>query len=417
MPAGALAAQWQGVLQNALAQALRKRQPAAERRNADIVLRVAVALAVASLLASALVATLRRRIGRLEEEAATHVHALQDEQSRPAPDRADAHRRRRRFLTLALRAADPIERLAFYRALAAALLWSLLLAWLGAVMWALFLFPKTTPLAHSLLRGIAGVAAIWIVTGLLNRLLDVAIARGAKVWHASQAATADDRTRQILRIPTIVHALAGFKTFVLVFMAALATLSQVGFPISSVVTIGGVAALAISFAAQNFIRDFVGGFLVLFEDHYVVGDFITVNAYSGLVENLNLRMVQIRNGAGDLITIPHSAVTNVVNQSRNWSRVDYRVPVDPSADVPKAIALVRVAFEELAKDEAWREAVLDPLEWIGVDALSRDWVVIRASMKTAPLRQFELRRQLNARVRSAFAAAGIGFGAPIPENA
>jgi small conductance mechanosensitive channel len=103
-----------------------------------------------------------------------------------------------------------------------------------------------------------------------------------------------------------------------------------------------------------------------------------------------------------------------VNQSRNWSRVDFSVPVDPAADVTKALELVRGAIETLAHEDAWRESVLDPVEWIGIDAMSRDWIIVRASVRTAPLRQFELRRQINARVHAALGDAGIGLGAQIP---
>ena len=90
-------------------------------------------------------------------------------------------------------------------------------------------------------------------------------------------------------------------------------------------------------------RDFVNGFLVLLEDQYVVGDYISIAPYSGFVEELSLRMVQIRDSGGDLVTIPHGSVTTVVNKSRNWSRIDFRVPVDPEADIPKAMQLVQAA--------------------------------------------------------------------------
>ena len=78
------------------------------------------------------------------------------------------------------------------------------------------------------------------------------------------------------------------------FLAALATMGEVGIPVGSVVTIGGLIAVAVSLAAQNFVRDFLNGFLVLFEDQYVIGDFVTINGMTGLVEALTLRMVQLR---------------------------------------------------------------------------------------------------------------------------
>jgi small conductance mechanosensitive channel len=191
-------------------------------------------------------------------------------------------------------------------------------------------------------------------------------------------------------------------------------MTQLGIPVGSVVTIGGVAAIAVSLAAQNLIRDVVSGFLVLSEDQFVVGDFVTINTASGLVERLTLRMVQIRDASGSLVTIANSAATSVVNHSRNWSRVDYAVSVDPTADVEAAMALIRTTVETLQKDDAWRDAILEPVEWIGVESMSRDGVVIRARIKTAPLRQFALQRELNHRVVRAFAEAKIALGAPIP---
>jgi small conductance mechanosensitive channel len=196
-----------------------------------------------------------------------------------------------------------------------------------------------------------------------------------------------------------------------VFFAILAILGEIGVPIGSVVTIGGLAAIALSLAAQNFVRDFVNGSLVLFEDQYVVGDYVTINAASGIVEHLSLRMVQLRDASGDLVTIPHSSVTAVINQSRNWSRVDYRIPVAPESDVPKAIELVQAAIEKLAGESEWRGAVTLPIEWIGVDRISKDYALVRASVRTAPLRQFAFRRELNARVLAALVEAKIALGA------
>jgi small conductance mechanosensitive channel len=97
-----------------------------------------------------------------------------------------------------------------------------------------------------------------------------------------------------------------------VFVALLTTLSEIGVTVGSVVTIGGVAAIGVSLAAQNFVRDFLNGFLILAEDQYVVGDFVTINGYTGLVEQLSLRMVQIRDVAGNLVTMPHSSVAGVI---------------------------------------------------------------------------------------------------------
>lgn len=408
----ALAAQWQAALQSGLTRALALRQPAAEKASQQRIARVAIVLVAVTLIMLGVMRALWQRMEVLEHQLAERTRAAAAEAPASAAAPA-ASRQRRKSFAWALRNLEPAARLSLYGALAESMLWALLLAWFIAVTWGLSLFAETTPLAQTITRSALGVAGIVLVTGLLNRILDVAITRAAAAWRLRRFGTSDDRARLLLRIPTIARAAAGAKTFVLVFIAALSVFGQIGVPIGSVVTIGGLAAIALSLAAQNFVRDFLNGFLVLYEDQYVAGDFVTINAFSGIVETLTLRMVQLRDAAGDLITIPHSSVVNVVNQSRNWSRVDYRVPVDPGADIAKAVAVVQSEIEALAAQDAWTHGIPQPLEWIGIDALSRDGIVVRASIRTAPLRQFELRRLLNDRVRSSFAQAGIALGAPL----
>ena len=384
--ADALAAQWQETLEGALVQALLIRQPAVQQRHVGLAIGAAAALALLTFVAYVLNALLGRRIDALAAEI-----------DRLGPDATRATRR-----------------MDLLRALRGVLLCALLLAWFGAVTWAALLFPQTTPLGHTVLKNALAIALIWIVTGLIDRLISVAIQRVPAVWELRRFASPDERARQALRVPTIVRAMNGFKSIVLVFLALLSTMTQVGIPVGSVVTIGGVAAIAISLAAQNLFRDIVGGFLVLAEDQFVVGDFVTINGASGIVERLTLRMVQIRDGSGSLVTISHSAATSVVNHSRNWSRVDYAISIDPVADVEAAIEAVRTTIDELEKDPAWHGTFVNPVEWIGVDGLSRDGVILRARIKTAPLRQFAVQRELNLRISKAFRAAKIGFGAPVP---
>src|SRR5579884_1378297 len=371
-----LGTQWQSVLQDALVRALQKRQPATMRQHVTVVEEVGAGLFIFTVLMAFLSAALTRRLERIRRDE------------------------------------DPGRAL---RALRSAIVYALLLLWFAALVWGLSLFPETTPFARTLGHGATAILGTWVLAAVMNRLLDFAIARGSSVW--AREVRVDGSARSLLRAPTIARALSGFKAFVIVFLAALATLGEVGIPVGSVVTIGGLIAVAISLAAQNFVRDFLNGFLVLFEDQYVMGDYVTINGMTGLVEQLTLRMVQVRDGDGSLVTVPHSSVTNVINHSRNWSRVDYRISLDPNADAFRAMELLRATLDEIAKDPDWRDAVLIPVEWMGIEGFTSTWTYLRASVKTAPLRQYELRREINARVRRAFAAEKIGYGPQIvPEQ-
>jgi small-conductance mechanosensitive channel len=409
---GALSNSWAAIAQSALIRALERRQPAVERRNLDQIARVAAALAALSLAVRFLVIFLRRRIARLAAEIAAREDASPEE-SVPTAEDAVPDKRRRSF-ALALLNLAPTRQLNIFAAIDETVLWGIALAWFFAVTWSLSLFASTTPIAQAIFHGAFGVVTTIILTGLLNRILDIAIAQFGSPARFLRRASSEEKARLLLRGPTIVAAVSGAKTVVLFFVATLSVLGQIGVPIGSVVTIGGVAAIALSLSAQNIVRDFLNGFLVLLEDQYVIGDYVTINTFSGLVEQLTLRMVQLRTAAGELVTIPHSAAISVVNQSRNWSRVDYRVPVDPASDVTKAVEIVRREIEAIAREKPWSASIIEPIEWIGIDGLSKDSAIIRASVRTAPLRQFELRREINARVRTAFAAGGIALGAPIP---
>jgi moderate conductance mechanosensitive channel len=412
--ADVLAGRWQEALQAALAHALLIRQPAARKRHLGETVTIAIVLAVLTIVGYVLVLTLGRRIDALVAEVEQHDRELAATRADPAPVGTPAVEAHHRHITAhSLRLLKPARRLALLRSLHSLLLWGMLLAWFGAGTWAAVQFPQTTPLGHEVWKSGFAIALIWISTALIDRVLAIVIVRLPSIWDLRSSANAEERTRHALRVPTIVRAVNDSKTVFLVFLAVLGTMTQVGIPVGSVVTIGGVAAIAVSLAAQNLIRDFVSGLLVLAEDQFVVGDFVTINGASGLVERLTLRMVQLRGVAGSLVTISHSASTSVVNHSRNWSGVDYAVSIDPGADVECAIALIRSTIEELRIDPAWKGTIVGSVGSIGVDALSRDGVIIRARIKTAPLRQFALQREMNFRISRAFGEAKIGFGAPV----
>ena len=349
-----LAQQWQASLQAALVSALERRQPEAIHRNTELIIWAAAALAVLTLVCIILFRFLRNR-------------------------------------TVATTVA-----------------WIVPLLWLAAIAYALLQFPQTVGYGQAVVRLAGLVALVWIGAFVADRLIATAIRQSVHWWATIGPPGA--QARSLLRVPTMSNALAGFSTVIIVVIAVLATLSVLQVPVASVVTVGGIAAVAIGFAAQSLVRDCLGGLLVLFEDQYVEGDYVMIGDYNGIVEHLTLRVVQIRDSRGNLITIPHSAAIQVVNSSRTWSRVDYRVSVEAGSDLHKAMDVLRETLEGLRNDLRWHEMIVEPIEWIGVEDMSRNGVVLRAVIRTTPLRQFEVRREINLRVYENLAKAGIALG-------
>lgn len=411
VPVNTLAAQWQNTLQTTLVQALDKRQPAAVARNLNVLWRVGLVFVAITIALGALIRRLGKQAATLNEQVDANERAIGESQDQAAPEEASSARQRLRFMGLAIRAADPAMSLTLIHALRGLLIWALVLLWFGGVVWGLSLFPQTTPLGERIYYRASRIAFTWIGAALLIRIVAIVVTQAGRVYGGRlSAARGEENARRLLRIPTIANTAIGFVTFVVVFFAILGTLSLIGISTASVLTIGGLVALAASLAAQNLIRDFLNGFLVLLEDQYVIGDYVIIGDRGGLVEHMSLRVVQLRDASGNLVTIPHSLANQVVNCSRNWSRVDYRIAIDANADALQAIEILRTTIRQMATDKAWRAVLLDPVEWIGVDAVSSIGVVLRASIKTAPLRQFETKRELNLRMLAALHDADIGLG-------
>lgn len=355
LPLADLAEQWRSALQQALVTALDRRQPAQIHHNTELLVYGAIALVVLSFIGFIIVRT------------------------RPA------------------------------QIVASIVPWVIVALWVIAITFALTLFPQTVSLGRRILTISSRIVIIWVLAFIVERLLALAIHQAIEGW-ATFRIPPEERGRSLLRVPTMSKALLGFERVIVNFVAILATLSALDVPIASVVTIGGIAALAIGFAAQSLVRDFLNGLLVLFEDQYVEGDYIMIGTFNGVVEMLTLRVVQLRDGNGNLITIPHSSVSQVVNTSRNWSRVDYRMTVAPSTDLHKAIAVLQDTMTAMQTDPKWSDAIINPVELTGVERLSASGTTVRCVMRTAPLRQFELKREINLRMSEALTKAGIALG-------
>ena len=238
--------------------------------------------------------------------------------------------------------------------------------WAVIVLWGLGILPLTHALANVLTTRSIRVVVFWLVLALLDRLLNVAIVRVADNWESSLFATPGDRARLTLRRPTVVRAVENLKSIVLWAIAILATLSVLSVPAASVLTIGAVIAFALSFATQNLIKDYLNGFLILAEDQFAIGDVVTINGFSGNVEDLTLRITRVRTDDGRLVTIPNSSVVAVENQTRLWSQIDYHVAVSASSDITRAIEVLTATLDEIARDSAWNKTIVEPPQVLGV---------------------------------------------------
>jgi small conductance mechanosensitive channel len=204
-------------------------------------------------------------------------------------------------------------------------------------------------------------------------------------------------------------------TIIWVAAGSLLALTSLGINIVPLLASAGLLGVALSLPSQNLIKDAINGFLIIFEDQYALGDMITVGTVGGLVEKLNLRMTQVRDSEGRLITIPNSEVKIVANLSSRWSRADLTIPVSYQANVDQALTLIEDVGLDMTQDPEWQDQILEKPNVLGIDNFSDRGIMIRILIKTQPLKQWAVAREYRRRLKITLDAAGINI--PVPQQA
>jgi small conductance mechanosensitive channel len=274
------------------------------------------------------------------------------------------------------------------------------------------LFPYSRWLQAFLLSTPLQVVAIAFGTYLLIRVSNLLIDRFSGFLKARDFEMLKPYQRLDLRVSTVSRVLKNVTDIVLVGIAALAILAAIGFDLVPLLAGAGIVGLAISFAAQGLIKDVINGFLIIFEDQYAVGDVIVLGELGGLVENMNLRITQIRNNEGQLITIPNSSITIVQNLSKDWARVDLSIRVAYDTNPDHALDILRKLAQEIYQEQIWRAKIIEPPEVLGIDDLQHSGMLIRTWIKTQPLQQWAVAREFRRRLKLVMEQEGIAIGIP-----
>lgn len=200
-------------------------------------------------------------------------------------------------------------------------------------------------------------------------------------------------------------------TSVFVFgLAFLSTLGELGINLAPIVASAGVLGIAVGFGAQNLVRDFLSGMFMLLEDQYGVGDVIDVGAVSGTVEAVSLRMTRLRDVEGTVWYVRNGEITRIGNKSQQWARTVLDVPLDYDTEVEAAKRVLTRTADSLWSDAEWSAVILEAPEVWGMESMTADGYTLRVAIKTQPLKQWDVARELRERVRNALSLEGIALG-------
>ncbi|NJN21783.1 MAG: mechanosensitive ion channel family protein, partial [Leptolyngbya sp. RL_3_1] len=289
------------------------------------------------------------------------------------------------------------------------------LIWVGLGFTLLGLYPQTRwlqPFLFTLLRFPAQLLLVGLVAYGLIRLTEFWFDRLCLAVEERAEISPERSQRLVLRLSTFSAVIKGVVAVGITLAAVLITLSQFGVEVAPLLAGAGILGIAISLASQSVIKDIINGTLILMEDQYGVGDVIVTSGVAGFVETMNLRITQLRNEEGRLITIPNGQIAVVENLSKEWSRVDLKIPVGLGANLDEALALVDRVAQELDQDQIWGPLILVPPQLLGVDHLDHAGAIIRMWIQTQPLKQWDVAREYRRRLKAALDQAGIPIGVP-----
>jgi len=214
------------------------------------------------------------------------------------------------------------------------------------------------------------------------------------------------------RAQTLGRILQKSLSMVIAGMAGLMILRELDIDITPVLTGAGIAGLAIGFGAQTLVRDVISGFFLILEDQVRVGDVAVVNGQGGLVEQVNLRTIVLRDEAGTVHIFPNGEVKTLANMSKDFSYAVLTIGLGYDADIDGAIDAMREAAASLTEDQAFGPHILEPLDVFGVDAFEPTRLVVKARMKTVPQKQWLVGRELRRRIVRRFAERGLDMAVP-----
>ena len=257
------------------------------------------------------------------------------------------------------------------------------------------------------------IAFAFVVRWLLHRLVDRVVRRAetgvlpARVWrdgHPKEKSRSSSTTsaRRALRARTMGTLLKSIISAVVFTVLVIMVLAELGYNIAPILAGAGVLGVAVGFGSQSLVKDFLSGVFMLVEDQYGVGDVVDLGSATGTVEAVSLRVTRLRDVDGTVWYVRNGEILRVGNMSQNWARTVLDIPVDYSEDLVHVREVLTEVAHNLWIDDEYQKVIIEEPEVWGVQSLDADSVVVRVTLKTAPMEQWNVAREMRERVKARF---------------
>jgi small conductance mechanosensitive channel len=214
------------------------------------------------------------------------------------------------------------------------------------------------------------------------------------------------------RADTLAFSFRSLTRVLIVIFAALLVLQEAGVDVKTVLGGAAILGVAVAFGAQDLMKDYFSGFLILLEDQYQLGDLVTINGVTGTVESVNMRVTVLRDLEGRVHFMPNGGIDHVTNRTYAWGRPVFEIPVRFDEDIDRVMSVLGDVARELSKDDDWKGSIIGEPDMLGVDKVTESGAVIKFMVKTQPDKLFPVRREMLRRIVKRFAELGIQITVP-----
>jgi moderate conductance mechanosensitive channel len=273
-----------------------------------------------------------------------------------------------------------------------------------AIAWVLYIwgFDVRTGALGRVLGVVWRIGFIVIIATGISEVIAFAVAR-----LLQSGARKSNDLRRAAQMRTLAPVLAGVMHSLIGIIALMMVLSEIGLDVGPLIAGAGVLGIAIGFGAQSLVKDFLTGVFFIVEDIVSVGDVVRIGDSGGLVEAMTLRTIRLRDFDGTLHIFPYGEAQVVHNMTKTFSFYAFQLSISYTADINTALQLMENVGEQMLHEPPYQDAILEPIEVVGVDALADNGIKVKARIKTKPGKQWTVGREYLKRIKFAFDENGV----------
>jgi moderate conductance mechanosensitive channel len=251
-----------------------------------------------------------------------------------------------------------------------------------------------------------------VFAAVLVTVKKATIKMGQVLSDRAIASSGDDESAK--RVRTLTGIIRGVAHITLWAVFIMVILRKINVDIAPILASAGIVGLAVGFGAQELVRDFISGFFILMEDQVRTGDVAIINGTGGLVEKIELRTITLRDQSGSVHVFQNGKINTLTNMTKEWSAIVLNVGVAYKENIAQVMNVMKSVADSMQEDEEFKDLIIEPIEIMGLEEFTDSAIVIRARIKTKPIKQWFVGRAYRLRLKEKFDDLGIEI--PFPQT-